>query len=69
MTMTPGQIAADRELWLRRAYDAAIEATTSGASPEEIADRIAAGIREGHRLNEIRRAAEECMADLDRDAA
>jgi hypothetical protein len=55
--MSPEQIAADRELWLRRIRDAAIEATQSGATPEQIAEQVADGIREGMRLAEIRRAA------------
>jgi hypothetical protein len=55
--MSPEQIAADRELWLRRIRDAAIEATQSGATAEQVAEQVADGIREGQRLAGIRRAA------------
>jgi hypothetical protein len=61
--------AADRELWLRRARDAAIEATLSGATAEQIADQIAEGIREGLRVAGIRQAAADGMSELERRAA
>jgi hypothetical protein len=59
MGLLPEALAADRELWLRRACDAAIEATISGATAEEIADRVAEGIREGRRVVEIRRPVDD----------
>lgn len=55
MVMSPEQIAADRERWLRQAEDAAIEATLGGATPQQLADAVLAGVREGRRIAAIRR--------------